>query len=70
MGHETMSESRAGGAPPSILCQGLPPCLLGPWGIVGPRASLPVSLGPLERGCRGGEAKEAMCLLPLGALMG
>lgn len=65
-----------GAAPPSVLCQEPPRCLLGPWGSVGPtpwhgpRPSLPVSLGPLGRGSRGSGAGRATCCLPLGVLEG
>lgn len=65
-----------GAAPPSVLCQELPLCLLGPGGSVGPTPwhgpspSLPVSLGPLGRGSRGLGAEEATCCLPLGVLEG
>lgn len=48
-------------------------CLLpvGPLGCLGPRPSLPASLGPLGGGgCRSLGAREATCLLPLGSLEG
>lgn len=43
---------------------------VGPLGGLGPRPSLPASLGPLGRVCRSLGAREATCLLPLGSLEG
>lgn len=49
----------------SVLCHGLPLCLLAPGAVWhGPRHSLPASPGPLRR------TGEATCCLPLGALEG
>lgn len=64
-----------GAAPPSVLCQELSLCLLGPWGSGtnpwhGPRHSLPTSLEPLGRDSRGLGAGEDTCCLPLRVLEG
>lgn len=65
-----------GAAPPSVLCQELPLCLLGPWGNVGPTPGMgqdPPFLPPWSPwggDSRGLGAGEAMCCLSLGVLEG
>lgn len=58
-----------GAAPPSVLCQGLPLCLLGPWVAWGQDPPFLPPWGPWG-GCRSLVAREATCLLPLGSLEG